>query len=342
MKTLKNKNNGLELLRMFLCFWVVLFHSLRISDSNLILNFKKKMFHVPSFFFISFYFLFPIIQNRNIDRMALRLERLLIPYIFWPLITWCMSNLFFLIFKKSRFDRLLTLYELLKQLIIGRKFYGQFWFLFNLLFFTIIFFILSILLEENNLLQITKTIAIISYILQYSTYNYIFFDNYRECISHSIGHFVETFPIAITAFLLYSYDIPNKLKKVRNKTIFYCILGNYFIYKYKIFMDITIYGRKYNYNGFDKNIFALLSFIGFYLIPIDFLNSNKLNLFIKLATNYTQGIYCVHTTIAYYATKLFHLKRNLYGCIIIYILSYLISFLGTKISFNTRIKFLFI
>ena len=161
MKTLKNKNNGLELLRMFLCFWVVLFHSLRISDSNLILNFKKKMFHVPSFFFISFYFLFPIIQNRNIDRMALRLERLLIPYIFWPLITWCMSNLFFLIFKKSRFDRLLTLYELLKQLIIGRKFYGQFWFLFNLLFFTIIFFILSILLEENNLLQITKTIAII-------------------------------------------------------------------------------------------------------------------------------------------------------------------------------------
>ena len=86
MKAQNNKNYGLEILRMILCFWVVLFHCLRKTDNNIILNFKRKMFHVPSFFFISFYFIFPIIREKNTNKMILRLERLLIPYLFWPLI----------------------------------------------------------------------------------------------------------------------------------------------------------------------------------------------------------------------------------------------------------------
>lgn len=74
------RNYGIEILRMILCFWVVLFHSLREPDNNFVLNIKKKMFHVPSFFFISFYFLFPIIKEKNIKKMKLRLERISIPY----------------------------------------------------------------------------------------------------------------------------------------------------------------------------------------------------------------------------------------------------------------------
>ena len=343
MKTQKNINYGLELLRMLLCFWVVLYHFLKKSDNKLILSFKKKMFHVPSFFFISFYFLFPIINRRKTDKMILRLERLLIPYFFWPSFTWCINNLSFLKFKKSRFKRFLTLYDLFEQLITGRTLYVHFWFLFNLLFFTIIFFILSILFEVNIILKITQVISIVSYILQYSTYNYIFFDKYKDCISHSIGHFVESFPLSITAFILYKFNIPDKLGNIRYTSIFYCFLGNYFIYKYEIFMKIKIYGYTYSYNGFEKNIFALLSFIGFYLIPIDCLKSNKLKIFIKYASNYTQGIYCIHTTIIYYTTHyIFHLKRTFNGCLIIYFVSYLISFIGAKISFNTRLKYLFI
>jgi hypothetical protein len=46
-------------------------------------------------------------------------------------------------------------------------------------------------------------------------------------------------------------------------------------------MEIKIYGHRYNYNGFDKNIFAILSFFAFYLIPIDNIQLNKLKLFIN-------------------------------------------------------------
>ena len=93
----------------------VLFHCLKKTDNNIILNFKRKMFHVPSFFFISFYFIFPIIRRKNTNKMILRLERLLIPYLFWPLITYAINNLLFLYFKRSRFNRLLSLYELFEQ-----------------------------------------------------------------------------------------------------------------------------------------------------------------------------------------------------------------------------------
>ena len=64
MKTQNNKNYGLEILRMILCFWVVLFHCLRKTDNNIILNFKRKMFHVPSFFLFRFILYFLLLEEK--------------------------------------------------------------------------------------------------------------------------------------------------------------------------------------------------------------------------------------------------------------------------------------
>ena len=124
----------------------------------------------------------------------------------------------------------------------------------------------------------------------------------------------------------------NILLNCRYKSLLYSIIGNYFILKHEIFNTIEIYGKKYNYNGFDKNVFAILSFISFYLIKV----------FIKLISNYTQGIYCLHIITSYYSSHYLDLKRTFNGCIIIYLLSYIICFIGTKISFNTKMKYLFI
>ena len=280
MRIIKDKNYGLELLRMILCFWVLLFHCLKQNDNIYINNFKKKMFHVPSFFFISFYFLFPVIKERNFKKMKIRLERLSIPYFFWPLLSWSFTNISFLTLKKSRFDRYLPFLELKEQLIIGRKFFGQFWYIFNLLFFSIIFFILSLSFDIKMFMKIVRFLAIISYFLQYSKYNYIYFDNYKDCISHSIGHFVEVFPIAVFAFTLSISEKINSLRAYRNISIFYCTVIIYFIFKYDLFMNIEIYSQTYNYNGLDKCVFSIFAFIGFYLIPFEKFKSIKLKTFI--------------------------------------------------------------
>ena len=98
------RNNGIEILRMILCFWVVLFHFLgrsHNSECKIIANFSKKMYHVPCFFFISFYFLFPIIKTKNLTKMKLRLERLFIPYLGWPIITWTFNYLGYILLKKQ-------------------------------------------------------------------------------------------------------------------------------------------------------------------------------------------------------------------------------------------------
>ena len=73
-----NRNLGLELLRVILCFLVILFHYLRIENEYLKNIIKIKIFHVPTFIFISFYFLYENLCERNINKIKSRFKRLLI------------------------------------------------------------------------------------------------------------------------------------------------------------------------------------------------------------------------------------------------------------------------
>ena len=92
----QNINYGIELLRMILCFWIVIIHCCIINS-----YFFKKIilagFHVPTFIIISFYFYYRNLSTRNIIKIKLRFERLLIPYIIWPIILLIMNNLLLLI-----------------------------------------------------------------------------------------------------------------------------------------------------------------------------------------------------------------------------------------------------
>ena len=138
-KSIHQRNLGIEILRMYLCFRIVLLHYYS-SKSIYILNLKRNRFQVPCFFFISFYFLYPIISKRNYNKFSLRLERLLIPYTVHPIINWSINNIMFLIIKFNRYNRLLTLGDLKIQIIVGRGIYGisVLWFHFNLIIFNIL------------------------------------------------------------------------------------------------------------------------------------------------------------------------------------------------------------
>ena len=165
------RNLGIETLRMFLCFRIVLLHY--YSSKNVyILEMKKNRFQVACFFFISFYFLYPTVSQKNIKKFRIRLERLLIPYLIYPIINWVINNAMFLIIKFNRYNRLLTINDLKTQIIIGRGIYGiaALWFHFNLIIFTILFFISFSLLKKHDLLFF-QIAAIISYNIQYSEIN---------------------------------------------------------------------------------------------------------------------------------------------------------------------------
>ena len=90
---------------------------------------------VSCFFFISFYFLYPIVSTRNTYKMKLRLERLFIPFIVYPILVWIINNLMFFIIKFNRFSRFLTINELILNLLVGKGIFGigVLWFQFNLI-----------------------------------------------------------------------------------------------------------------------------------------------------------------------------------------------------------------
>ena len=333
-----NKNLGLELLRLILCFWVILFHCLRIKNFYLKNIIKNKTFHVPTFFFISFYFLYKNLCERNINKIKFRFKRLLIPYLIWPVIVFIINNLFYLTFKYNRFGRLLYLNDLKIQLITGRKYIGVFWFQFNLIFFTLLFYIIAFLFKKNFLF-ILQTIGIISYILQYSEFNYIFFNKYKGTISRTLGYFCETVPIAVTSLSFSSINIIKKLEKHRKKAIFFSIIFLFFLFHYNIFSEV----KGFAYRGIIKNFGSFFLFITFSLLPFEKIYSLRIILIIKQLTNYTQGIYCLHSIVnSYLKLKFIFIKDStILGCITIYLTSYYLSYIGIRFFGKTKLKYLF-
>ena len=91
---------GLEILRMILSFWIVIFHCCTFKN-GFIRKILNKNLHVPTFLIISFYFLYYHLINRNINKIKQRFERLLIPYFIYPIAIFINNNIIFTIFKKT-------------------------------------------------------------------------------------------------------------------------------------------------------------------------------------------------------------------------------------------------
>ena len=84
-------NIGIGILRMCLCFLVITFHYAGDKNQK---KYKilKSSFHVPTFMLISFYFSYKILISNDIIKYKKRFQRLLIPYIIWPIIFLAISN----------------------------------------------------------------------------------------------------------------------------------------------------------------------------------------------------------------------------------------------------------
>ena len=330
------RNLGIEVLRMFLCFRIVLLHYYK-SNNSFILKLKSNRFQVPCFFFISFYFLYPTLSQRNREKLLLRLERLLIPYIIHPIINWLINNAMFLLIKFNRYNRFLTIIDLLKQIIVGRGIFGiaQLWFHFNLILFTIFFFIFSYVFQYYFLLFF-QIIALLSYSLIYSEANYRFFRKYTDTIQMSLGDLIETFPMAIIAFTLSNINFYQMILKKRKNNLIFSIISLYLISNYKIFS----YPKGFSVPGIHQIFYSILLFTFFSLLPLE-MNNSKILLFIRKITKYTQGIYCLHFLFQYYMQLKLDKKGSFIGCIILYIFSYLFSSFGFNIFSKTKLKYLF-
>ena len=119
--------------------------------------------------------------------------------------------------------------------------------------------------------------------------------------------------------------------------VIFSVLFLYLISNYYIFSIINGFSS----SGIKQIFISFFLFTFFSLLPLEYLNS-KILFIIKQITKYTQGIYCLHFLFQYYMKLKFDKKGSLIGCIILYIISYLISFIGFSIFNKTKLKFLFV
>ena len=100
------------------------------------------------------------------------------------------------------------------------------------------------------------------------------------------------------------------------------------------------------YEGIIINFGSIPLFILFSLLPLNHIKNKTIINLIKCATQYTNGIYCLHSIISYYLREklniLLVINREISGCIIIYLITYFISFINYSFLSKTKLKYLFI
>ena len=113
-----NKRNiSIQFLRFILCFLIVFGHLSIVR--NKYEKYLYMRYHVPTFIFLAFYFYYPILACRNINKIISRFQRLLIPYIIWPSLIFILHNISSKAFKLKRFEGKLPIKYLYLQILIG-------------------------------------------------------------------------------------------------------------------------------------------------------------------------------------------------------------------------------
>ena len=299
----KNINYGIQILRVILSMMVVFDH---FYDRK-----AKKRFiyilwsHIPTFFLLSFYYTYNTFTSfNNIQKIKLRLERLLIPYLGWNLIWWILFNIYFYAFKEQRPH---SFYSLLENILSGRIFFQAMWFQNILILLTLLIAFIIVLFKRSYYL-IFQIIIIISYSAQYSGKNYDFFYSHFDSKYYmTYGRIAEAFPNALSGFLLCYINIYEKAKRNIKNVIFLCLLT-------------------FRYGGIRKNIIAICFFINKYL---------------EISTRYNLGIYFLHCPIgrSKIMKKIFNKKlHTIFGCLSIYFNSYMICLILDKYIGKTKLK----
>ena len=325
----KEINYSLELLRLLLSFWVILHHCCKYVG-----EFKGR-FHVPTFMIMSFYFYYNTLNVKSIIKIKQRFQRILIPYIIWPIFLFIFNNIIIKIFHFTEFQRKLKLKDLVLQLIFGFKYQVVFYYQFNLLFLTIIFTIISISFN-NNFIFIFQFFLIIAYFFQYSCWNKYIFKKYALSVRIPLGSFLELLPFAVTGTTLRYLDIIIKLKKYQKFSFFFFLAIIFLILKFDIFIKI----KGCFFPGIFLNIGGICIFILFSLFSFQ---KKKLVSFLKVITKFTGGIYYVHKACYFVLKKEIAFVKNhtFHGSVLVYLISYIICYYGNKYTYNTKLKFLF-
>ena len=320
---------GIEFLRIFFSFNILLYHCLNRSI------YKKKLYIINksivakglnTFFIIAFYFSYDLFSSKNITLIKRRFQRLLIPYIIWPMIIY--------ICQKSHF--IIKYYELkilFYQFLIGNGIAIVFWFSYNLIFISLMLGIIIFIIKNNIVFLLISSIPI--YLYNNSDYYIKFFLNYKGIVVFSNRPLASTYIFGVIGFSLSHFKMIDKINK---KKFFLIICCSTFLILFILYYEKV---KKFQFLSylFSISLIVLFTNLHFYNLKIENI--------IKQIGLHTGGIYYIHININSLIKKHFIFKYNLRAgtitiCIVNYIICYMLCFIGFRIFKKNKLKYLFI
>lgn len=331
----KDYNYGLALLRIILCFEVVMCHFFYESTMKSLVLFplaKLRSFAAPTFFFLSFYLVSNKLDGANKDYIVNRTKRIIIPFTLWNIVYWILFNVVKIIFDLGQ---LYGLKELLLQVLFGHCYNPPMWFMWDMAVVTILFWVsLSLNSKYKAIGDITLFVICLGCVaLQYSKINYGVFWNLPTEIKYSIGRVAEMIPIAYIAYLC-STKLRNIFEK-RSCSLIGIVVSIILVY---VLREHSYIVESFGYAGIVVMLITFLQVLFFYSLPFYILPTAVLNV-IKNISQYTMGIYCLHFLVGTIINQLYMSKGietyTITECILIFAICFIICFALSK----TKIKY---
>ena len=334
-------NIGISILKSLMCFEVVMCHCFELPDNapgfiRFVTSFRSIA--VPTFMFLSFFFFYKTLANKNDFSIRKRIIRLYIPLAGWAVIYFAFAWVYRLFVDTEE----LKFSSLIWQLITGHssQLNPSMWFQSVLIVLTVLFFLCT------------------KYCKKYSTYIFIFlllfslvwqYSNIYSCVNelqyelkYPIGRFFEMIPCALAGYYVASVNLLDRLKEKWKETLVFFIPAIFLNWRFVFFAPAGGYG----YEGIRGTIVAFMLVAVFYVIPFEKVSEKTYKCVMKI-TRYTLGIYCMHRLVFLYLNIAFiHWNigvaiTSLWLSAMVYIICWLVSHVCTCFFKNNVIRDMF-
>ena len=329
----RNNNIGLNLLRLIMCFCVVLIHFWTSEDYSPILEpfMRIKAYAVPVFMFMSFFLTQKRIVCKTECYIKKRLWRLIWPQIGWTII-YC--GIYFVLDCLFGSNRIHGLSDFIWQLFTGHsdRINAVMWYQIVLIIFTLLFGGIFYILPTKNGILCILTLLFVSIVAQYSEINWKLFGGLRFELKYPLGRICEVMPFAIAGFVTSYMELNKWMKanKIRRflSIVFLCVLCQV---AYKLFVYLP---KGFGYAGIQKTIVAFGMVMIAVLLPLDEL-PQSIKMIANSISKYTMAVYCMHNLIGRFMISIFQKvgleSGTFFMCVVVYIVCYMIAFWGSKV-----------
>lgn len=323
---------GLCVLRMLMCFGVILCHFWSDDSYSKVLTpfIRLREYAVLVFMFMSFMLTQKAFVSNDLDYMGKRLWRLIVPHVGWAFLYWAIYGMVEICFNV---DLIGGISDLVCQIFTGHspRLNATMWYQVVLIVISVVFFIIFKLLPVKKGIFCTYIFLAAALLMQYTGLNYTLFSDLRYELKYPLGRVCEMVPCAVAGFNFAYCGLTDKLKKHR----VIVILGSIVISSLLIANDSKLsYVKGFGYSGIPMICAASLLVITAVLLPLDNL-PEKIKKAALTISKYTLGIYCMHRMvgrlIGFVFEKMGVKAYTFLMCVVIYILCYFISFIIANI-----------